>query len=54
MNNQLLATLRKKILEGLEFSAKKRLEKKQKEGAQLAISNGNGEVIIVNAVDLTF
>ncbi|MEO0043250.1 MAG: hypothetical protein RL329_2698 [Bacteroidota bacterium] len=54
MNNQSLITLRKKILEGLEFSAKKMLEKKQKEGAQLAIADENGKVIIVNAVDLTF
>jgi hypothetical protein len=54
MDNQTLAALRKKILEGLELSAKKMLEKKQKDGAQLAISNGNGAVIIVNAVDLAF
>ena len=54
MDNPSLAILRKKILEGLELSAKKMLEKKQKDGAQLAISNGHGEVIIVNAIDLTF
>ena len=53
MDNQSLAALRKKILEGLELSAKKMLEKKQKEGAQLAIADENGKVIIVNAVDLT-
>ncbi|MEN9610920.1 MAG: hypothetical protein RLZZ628_1734 [Bacteroidota bacterium] len=54
MDSQALVILRKKILEGLELSARKMLEKKQKEGAQLAFADENGKVIIVNAVDLTF